>query len=258
MRASSRARPERSGSSGSPPSPSFSISHDSARRPARRPSSSRSKTRSASLPASTSSRPWRLIALWAARCSGFGHVELVVEDRVARGIFVHVGGAMADPLARHEDRQLHVVLDLAHLERRRVTVPHEIVDEAAILADLLGAAAVAHPRGLHDGGIVAHVVDDADEAVIEHGQRLVEDFLQRRGDGRRVGWAPARAWSISACWSLERGIGSLSLFAPDFMGVAGRPAMGKYPGLTPPSKSRAKRLYRTCRETDYGDKRRVA
>jgi hypothetical protein len=119
-------------------------------------------------------------------------IELVVEDRVARGIFVHVGGAVADPLPRHEDRQLHMVLDLAHLERRRVAVPHQIVDEAAILADLPGAAAVADPRGLHHGGIVAHVVDDADEAVIQHRQGLVEDFLQRRSDRtqRRLGAGP--------------------------------------------------------------------
>ena len=113
---------------------------------------------------------------------GPGQVEFVVEDRIARRVFVHVGGAVADPLARHEDRQLHVVLDLAHLERRRMAVPHQVVDQPAILADLLGAAAVAHARGLHDGGIVAHVVDDPDEAVIEHRQRLEEDFLERRRD----------------------------------------------------------------------------
>ena len=113
---------------------------------------------------------------------GPGDVELVVEDRVARRVLVDVGGAVADPLARHEDRQLHVVLDLAHLERRRVAVPHEIVDQAAVLADLLGAAAVGDARGLHDGGVVAHVVDDADEAVVEHRQRLEKNLLQRRRD----------------------------------------------------------------------------
>jgi hypothetical protein len=101
-----------------------------------------------------------------------GKVELVVEYRVARRVFVDVGGAMADPLPRHEYRQLHVILDLAHLERRGVAVPHEIVDQPAILADLLGAAAVADPCRLHHRGVVAHVVDDADETVIEHRDRL--------------------------------------------------------------------------------------
>src|SRR5882672_4794090 len=89
---------------------------------------------------------------------------------------------MADPLARHEDRQLHVVLDLAHLERRRMAMPHQVVDQPAVLADLLGAAAVAHPGGLHDGSIVSHVVDDADKSVIENRQRLEKNFLQGRRD----------------------------------------------------------------------------
>jgi hypothetical protein len=113
---------------------------------------------------------------------GRRQVELVVEDRVARRVLVDVGGAVADPLARHEDRQLHMVLDLAHLERRRVAMAHEIVDEAAILADLARAAAIGDARRLHDRGIVAHIVDDAHEAMIEHGDRLIENLLER-GDG---------------------------------------------------------------------------
>ena len=158
---------------------------------------------------------------------GPGQVELVVEDRVARGIFVHIGGAMADPLARHEDRQLHVVLDLAHLERRRVPVPHQVVDEPAILADLLGAAAVAHARGLHHGRVVAHVVDDPDEAVIEHGQRLVEDFLQRRSDGSqgRLGAGPGL---VDFCLLVAgEGHRFAVLVCAGLYGRSGRWAMGK-------------------------------
>ena len=94
--------------------------------------------------------------------------------RIAGGIFVHVGGAVADPLPRHEDRQLHVVFDLAHLERRGVPVPHQVADQPGILADPARAAAVDDPRRLHDGRVVAHVVDDADEAVIEHRHGVVE------------------------------------------------------------------------------------
>ncbi len=76
---------------------------------------------------------------------GCGQVELAVQDRIARGILVHVGGAVADPLPRHEDRQLHVIFDLAHLERRGVPVPHQVADQAGILGYAARAAAVATP-----------------------------------------------------------------------------------------------------------------
>ena len=145
-------------------------------------------------------------------------VEFVVEDRIARRVFVDVGGAVADPLPRDEDRQFDVVLDLAHLERRRVAVPHQIVDQAAILADPLGAAAVGDARRLHDRGVVAHVVDDADEAVVEHRQRLVEDFLERRHGGAAGRVVAARAAAISACCSGVSGIA-----APGSRASAGMP-----------------------------------
>ena len=111
-----------------------------------------------------------------------GDVELPVEDGVAGAVLVHVRRAVPDPLPRHEDRQLHMVLDLAHLEGRRVPVPHEVADQAAILVRRPGAAAVGDARGLHDGGVVAHVVDHPDEAVVEHRDRLEEHGFQRRHD----------------------------------------------------------------------------
>ena len=95
---------------------------------------------------------------------------------------------MPDPLPGDEDRQLHVQLQLAHLERRGVPHAHQVIDQAAIGADLPGAAAIGDARGLHDRGIVAHVVDHAHEAAIEHRQGLVEDLLERRrhrAPGRR-------------------------------------------------------------------------
>ena len=134
-------------------------------------------------PRAPAPRPWRFVVACAARCSGGGTIEFVVEDRVAGRVFVDVRRAVPDPLPRDKDRQLDVVLDLAHLERRRVTVPHQIVDEPLVLADLAGAAAVGDARRLHDRRIVAHVVDDADKPVIEHRQRLVEDLLQGRHGG---------------------------------------------------------------------------
>ena len=117
---------------------------------------------------------------------GRRHVELLVQDRIARRVLVDVGGAMADPLARHEDRQLHVVLDLAHLEGRGVPVAHQIVDEPLVLRHLLRATAVGDARRLHHRRIVAHIVDDAHEAVVEHGQRPIEQFFERR-HGRAPG-----------------------------------------------------------------------
>ena len=110
-------------------------------------------------------------------------VELLIEDRVARRVFVHIRRAMPDPLPRHKDRQLYVVLDLAHLERRRMAVAHQIIDQPLVLTDLAGAAAVGDAGRLHDRRVVAHVIDDADKPVIENGNRLVKDRFERRHRG---------------------------------------------------------------------------
>ena len=90
---------------------------------------------------------------------------------------------MADPLARHEDRQLDVQLDLAHLEGRGVPVAHEVADEAAVAPPPLAAAAVGDARRLHDGLVVAHVVDHADETVVEHRHGFEQELFQRRDRG---------------------------------------------------------------------------
>ena len=109
-----------------------------------------------------------------------GQVELTVEDRVARRVLVDVGGAVTDPLPGDEDRELDVELDLAHLKRRTVAVAHQVADEPTVVAQLGGAAPVRHPRRLHDGTVVAHVVNDADEAVIEHRGRLEQHLFEGR------------------------------------------------------------------------------
>ena len=57
---------------------------------------------------------------------------------------------------------------------------HEIVDQTAILRDLARAPAVGDAGGLHHRPVVAHIVDDADEAVVEHRNRLIENLLERR------------------------------------------------------------------------------
>ena len=120
-------------------------------------------------------------------CVGLGDVEFAVEDRIAGGVFVDVGGAVADPLARDEHGQFDVQLDLAHLERGRVPVAHEVADQAFVVGDGLGALAVRDPRGLRDGGVIAHVVDEAHEAVVEHRDGLIEVRLHG-GDGGAQRW----------------------------------------------------------------------
>ena len=187
---------------------------------------------------------------------GPGNVEFVVEDRVARRILVHVGGAMADPLPGDEDRQFHMVFDLAHLERRGVAVPHQIVDQAAILADLLGAAAVGHARGLHHGGIVAHVIDHAHEAMVEHRQEFQ----------RELEAIEAKVVELFTMVAEDLPGATRALLSGDHEVVrvlAEREEVidALYPEieeLVLPSKSGVERLYWEGRETDYGDKRRVA
>ena len=118
---------------------------------------------------------------------GGGDVELAVEDRVAGRVFVHVGGAVADPLAGDEDRQLDVELDLAHLERGRVPVPHQVADQPLVVRDRLGAAAIADAGRLHDGRVVAHVVDDPDQPVVEHRDGVVQPRLHPFADRAQGG-----------------------------------------------------------------------
>ena len=110
-------------------------------------------------------------------------IKLPLEDRVTRRIFVHIGGAVADPLAGNEHRQLDVKLDLAHLERRRVPVPHQIPDQPFVILHGFGAAPIADAGGLGDGSIVAHIVDDPDQPVVKNRVRGVKMTLHPVGRG---------------------------------------------------------------------------
>ena len=60
-----------------------------------------------------------------------------------------------------------------------MAMPHEIADEPGILMDLARPLAVGDARRLNDGAIIAHIVDDPHEAVVEHRDRLVKDLLER-------------------------------------------------------------------------------
>ena len=90
---------------------------------------------------------------------------------------------MPDPLPGDENRQFDVKLDLAHLERGGVPVAHQVADQSGILLYPLGAAAIGDPGRLHDGVVISHVVDDADEAVIEDRNGLIQQGLERRHGG---------------------------------------------------------------------------
>ena len=51
------------------------------------------------------------------------------------------------------------------------------------MAHLFSAFAVGNAGGLDDCAVVAHVIDKADEAVVEEFDGLVEDFFQRWDGG---------------------------------------------------------------------------
>ena len=90
---------------------------------------------------------------------------------------------MADPLARDKDGQFDVELDLAHLEGGRVPVAHQVADQPFVVLHRFRAAPIADAGRLTDRRIVAHIVDDAHKAVVEHGNGLVEMGLHPFGDG---------------------------------------------------------------------------
>ena len=105
---------------------------------------------------------------------GRGNIEFAVQDRIPRRILIHIRRAVPDPLARDKDRQFHMQLDLAHLERGRMPVPHQVPDQPGIVLHAFGAFAIAHPRRLADRRIVAHVIDHPDKPVIQHRDRRVK------------------------------------------------------------------------------------
>lgn len=106
-------------------------------------------------------------------------------DGIAGGIFVDIGGAMADPLAPGVHGNTDVEFDFAHFEGGGVGIAQQIADETAILMHLLGAGPVGDSGCLDDSSVVAHVVDDADESVVQHRKGLTEHGIERFGGGAR-------------------------------------------------------------------------
>ena len=131
--------------------------------------------------------PWRFDGGLQAPRIGSGPVGRVDGLGVPRRVLVHVRRAVPDPLPPDVHGHPDVELDLAHLERGRVRVAEEVTDESPVFVHALRALAVRDPRGLDDGGVVAHVVHEADEPIVEHLERLAQDGVGGR-DGRPRDW----------------------------------------------------------------------
>ena len=84
---------------------------------------------------------------------------------------------MADPLPRNEDGQFHMELELHHFERCGVEVAHQVTNQSAVFVDLLRPRTIGHACRLHDGGIVAHHVDQANETFVQTGKLLPNERL---------------------------------------------------------------------------------
>ncbi len=71
-------------------------------------------------------------------------------------------------------------LQLAHLKRGRVVMPHKVSDQTTVLVHPPGPCPVGDTRGLDDGRVGAHVVDDSHEAIVEYLEGLPKDFVERK------------------------------------------------------------------------------
>ena len=152
-------------------------------------------------------------------------IEFLIHDRVSRGILVHIGRAMANPLPRDEDRQLHMQLDLAHLERSRMSMAHQIIDQPAIFGNFLGATAVGNPGRLNDRTVVAHIVDHAEKSVIQHRNRCVHQRLEGSRGGAK-GWTRSRAGLSDFGFLFGRQVHSVPIAHPPLSRNAPSPYIG--------------------------------
>ena len=103
-----------------------------------------------------------------------GNVKLPVQDRITAGIFIHIGGAVPDPLAGDKHRQFDMQFHLAHLERGRMPVAHQIADQPFVIGHRFGATAIRYPCRLTNRRIIAHVINHPDKSVVQHRDRGVQ------------------------------------------------------------------------------------
>src|SRR5690606_23687683 len=111
-------------------------------------------------------------------------------------------GPVPYPLPGHEDRHLQVEREDHLFERAGVMMPEQVVDESAVFAHRLRAFTVGDPGRLHYAGVAAEVIDEANEAVIENGDGLIDEGIGCwDGDARHARWYPTRrAGTNAALW----------------------------------------------------------
>ena len=64
-----------------------------------------------------------------------------------------------------------------HLEWGSVAVPHQVADQAAVFAVGFRAIAVRHASRLHYRCVVAHIINESDEPLVEAVYLLVQYFF---------------------------------------------------------------------------------
>jgi hypothetical protein len=62
-------------------------------------------------------------------------------------------------------------------------VPQQVSNEGTIFLDFFRSGAVGHPCGLDNRGIVSHIVNQANESVIENRKTAPQDFVKCRDVG---------------------------------------------------------------------------
>ncbi|GAB6391593.1 MAG: hypothetical protein MdMp014T_0966 [Treponematales bacterium] len=113
------------------------------------------------------------------------HIEIVLHHRIAPGNFVDPRRAVADPLPRHEHGQFHMEGENHLLERARVPVPEEVINQRRVLAVTLRALAVGNPRRLNHPLVAAEIVHQPHEPLVKHRKNLVQNSLGLRSRAMR-------------------------------------------------------------------------
>src|SRR5688572_10134081 len=92
---------------------------------------------------------------------------------------------MSNPLEPDVHWNTKMKLDLAHLERCCMPMPHQVTDQSSIFVDAFGPKTIRNPCCLYNGFIVAKVVDYAHKARIEHTKGVSQERIQTGDTGPR-------------------------------------------------------------------------
>ena len=76
--------------------------------------------------------------------------------------------------------------EFTHLKRGGVPVAQQVTNQITIFTDFLGADAIRDARCLHDGSIGPHVIDDANETIIQNREFNAEDVVELNTTWPRV------------------------------------------------------------------------